>query len=91
MIHLLPAFDEYFVGYQSRHHIVADEHYPKVATKNGLFKPMLLKEGEIIGKWKRVAVQNKISAETELFISLNKRSLQNLQLATENYTRYHTS
>lgn len=91
IIHLLPAFDEYFVGYQSRHHIVADEHYPKVATKNGLFKPMLLKEGEIIGKWKRISEQNKISAETEIFISLNKKSLQNLQLATENYTLYHTN
>lgn len=51
---LLSPFDEYVVSYKDRSEIVHDDHYAKVMTKNGLFSPTVMLNGEIVGSWKKV-------------------------------------
>lgn len=48
---LLPSYDEYIIGYKSRHHVLADEHRPRVFTGNGIFFPVLLEGGHVVGNW----------------------------------------
>jgi len=48
---LLPSFDEYLIGYKTRHHVLADEHRPRAHTNNGLFFPVIAVAGQIAGNW----------------------------------------
>jgi hypothetical protein len=41
------------LGYKDRS-IVADiEHYGKLLTTNGIFFPLILQDGKVVGTWKR--------------------------------------
>ncbi len=52
-VKLLGWFDEYFLGYKDRS-IVADvEHYEKMFTSNGIFFPLIVVDGRVVGAWKR--------------------------------------
>jgi hypothetical protein len=71
---LLPAFDEYLVGYRERSTILKAEHTRTVITKTGIFSPILTLNGEIIGTWK-----NRKKTETEHFFFQNeKKEIQSL-------------
>lgn len=54
-LHLLPSYDEYLLGYKDRTDVLPKEHYPKAFTNNGLFYPVLLHEGQVIGNWNKSA------------------------------------
>ncbi len=50
---LLPAFDEYYLGYKTRH-VVLDGRYDKqVVSNNGIFRPVMVIDGQVVGIWKR--------------------------------------
>lgn len=51
---LLPGFDEYYLGYKDRSAIVETEFDAKIAPhRNGVFQPMMVAGGEVVGVWKR--------------------------------------
>lgn len=50
-IHLLPSYDEYLLGYKDRTDVLPLEHYSKAFTNNGLFFPIVLHNGQVIGNW----------------------------------------
>lgn len=54
-LHLLPSYDEYLLGYKDRTDVLPKEHYPKAFTNNGLFYPVILHEGQVIGNWSKSA------------------------------------
>ena len=64
---LLPPFDEFVVSYKDRSEIVQDHHYSKVMTKNGLFSPTIMLNGEIIGSWKKSTRKGKNHIELSFF------------------------
>lgn len=70
---LLPPFDEYVVSYKNRSEIVEDIHYDKVMTKNGLFDPTMMLNGEIIGKWKKKTVKKGAQVDLTYFIKTTKK------------------
>lgn len=74
---LLPQFDEYVVSYKDRSEIIEDQHYAKVMTKNGLFSPTIMLNGEIVGSWKKVTKNKKVDVELSFFNKTNKQ-IQNL-------------
>ncbi|MBX3056359.1 MAG: AlkZ family DNA glycosylase [Anaerolineae bacterium] len=50
---LLPGFDEYYLGYKTRH-VVLDGRYDKrVVSVNGIFRPVIVIDGQIVGIWQR--------------------------------------
>lgn len=49
---LLPAFDEYFLGYRGREAVI-DPQFVKAVASGGVFRPMLMIDGQIVGTWKR--------------------------------------
>ena len=51
-VHLLPAFDEYIVSYRDRSTIITEE-YSKVISSNGVFRPIVLLNGKVVGIWKK--------------------------------------
>ena len=48
---LLPSFDEYLIGYKTRHHVLAREHHPRAFTNNGIFFPVIVDSGQVVGNW----------------------------------------
>jgi hypothetical protein len=53
-VHLLPGFDEYLLGYRDRSAVLPPEHRDAVAPGgNGVFRPMLVVNGQIAGTWTR--------------------------------------
>lgn len=62
--HLLPPFDEYLIGYKSRDVVLAPEHRHHAHNNNGIFYPIIAKDGEICGNWSPY----KNILNTEMFI-----------------------
>jgi hypothetical protein len=50
---LLPAFDEFLVGYADRSHVIDDVHMKEAVTINGIFRPVLLTGGVAAGIWEK--------------------------------------
>ena len=52
--YLLPSFDEYFISYKDRSHIIDDHHKEDVNRGlNGFFNPIIVIQGRVEGTWKR--------------------------------------
>jgi hypothetical protein len=52
--YLLAGFDEYFLGYKDRDAMIDPRHAGKVAPgANGIFRPVVVSGGEIVGTWGR--------------------------------------
>lgn len=53
-VHLLPGFDEYLLGYKERSAVLDAEYAGRITPGgNGVFKPMVVSDGRIIGTWQR--------------------------------------
>lgn len=51
LILLLPAYDEYLLGYKSRNQIIEHAFRHKAYSNNGLFYPVIARNGTIVGRW----------------------------------------
>lgn len=59
-VYLLPAFDEYFLGYRDRSAFLDPTYNKNVISSNGIFHPIIVINGKIIGTWERTIKKNKI-------------------------------
>lgn len=50
-IRLLPAYDEYLIGYKSRHIALHPDHRHHAHDQKGIFWPVILQDGEVVGNW----------------------------------------
>nr|WP_315151682.1 winged helix DNA-binding domain-containing protein [uncultured Flavobacterium sp.] len=66
-VHFLPAFDEILISYKTREASILLEHQPKAFTNNGIFKPVILENGKVIGTWKRTLKKDHAKIETQFF------------------------
>jgi hypothetical protein len=70
-VNLLPAFDEYLIGYKDRAAVLDLEDAPKVVPgKNGVFLPTIVVGGRVVGTWKRKLKKNSIDLTLSLFTHL---------------------
>jgi hypothetical protein len=51
--HLLPAFDEYIIGYKDRSTVLGLPYLGKAVSSNGVFRPTIAVDGKIIGLWQK--------------------------------------
>jgi hypothetical protein len=52
-VYLLPAFDEYIISYKDRQAAISSEHQSKAISSNGIFKPTIVSNGQVVGLWKK--------------------------------------
>jgi hypothetical protein len=70
-VHLLPGFDEYLLGYKDRSAVLAAEHAAKIVPgNNGVFFPMIVVGGQVMGTWKRTLGKNALDIVLNPFTSL---------------------
>jgi hypothetical protein len=66
-IHFLPTFDEFMVSYKDRIDSI-EPHLKQIAmTSNGIFKPIIVVNGRVIGIWKRIIKKDKLMIEPQFF------------------------
>jgi hypothetical protein len=70
-LYLLPAFDEFMVSYKDRRAALAPEQAKDAITGNGIFKPIIVVNGKIVGIWKRSLKKDSVVIEKTLFRELN--------------------
>jgi hypothetical protein len=52
-VYLLPAFDEYIISYRDRQAVLPLENHSKVISSNGVFRPVIVANGQAAGLWKK--------------------------------------
>ncbi len=87
-IHLIPPFDEYVIAYKDRTDILVANLKRSVISSNGIFYPVILQNGKVIGTWKRKLNKDQLTISTGLFISKNKMNKKDILQAAENYARF---
>ena len=48
---LLPSYDEYLIGYKSRHISLHPDHSHRAHNNRGIFWPVILLDGKVVGNW----------------------------------------
>ena len=51
-LHLLPAYDEYYLGYKNRDAVLNPRFDKNAVSSSGVFRPMIVIDGQIKGIWK---------------------------------------
>ncbi len=87
-IHFLPAFDEFTISYKDRSASIMPEVARQVFTNNGIFKPMIVVNGQVIGIWKRTFKKDLAVIETLFFDKVSKNKEQAIFKAGAAYGRY---
>lgn len=69
LVHLLPAFDEFLIGYRDRSASLSLVNNPKAVSSNGIFYPVIAVDGQVVGTWKRTLKKDKVMVATNFFQS----------------------
>ncbi len=86
-VYLLPAFDEYIVSYRDRKTALTAENHHKAISSNGIFKPTIMKGGQVIGIWKKVVSKNNLIL-TDLFEPADKATQKLIDKAEKDFKRF---
>lgn len=86
---LLPGFDEYIIGYGSRAPQLDESFLNRIVPgRNGVFKPMVVIDGEIVGVWTKKATAKTVTVTIEPFTKITAAAKRRLAGPTQDYGRF---
>ena len=68
VVHLLPSYDEYLISYKDRSMMLEPEYYSKAFNTFGIFHPVILYNGKIVGNWNKSARKKQFEIESSFFV-----------------------
>lgn len=87
--YLLPGFDEYLLGYGQREAVLDPQHANQVVPGgNGVFFPIIVQQGKVVGTWKRSLKKDLLSVTTQAFEPSSQIEQATLQTAADHYASY---
>jgi hypothetical protein len=87
---LLPGFDEYLLGYKDRAAILDPQHANKVCPgANGIFFPMIVLDGQVVGTWKRTLKKDRVVISRESFDALSAADTERFESTAQRYGAFH--
>jgi hypothetical protein len=87
--HLLPNYDEYFIGFKDRSAIGQRlGHSALVTGGNALIGNVIVIDGQLVGGWKRASEKEQTLLRFELLVKLNRKEQSGLERAVERFGRY---
>ena len=86
--YLLPAFDEFIISYKDRRAALPFENFSKAVSNNGIFRPVVLVNGQVMGIWKRKINRNTVMVETELFQQPDQATKRLIEKAANQYGQF---
>ncbi|MFD1144719.1 winged helix DNA-binding domain-containing protein [Larkinella insperata] len=86
---LLPVYDEYLVAYKDRSAAFEGLDSAQVAKAgNGIFSPVIVIDGRVVGTWNRKKTKQTVLVETNLFVSLSSAQQRALSAAIDRYQAF---
>jgi hypothetical protein len=85
---LLPAFDEYLVGYKDRSAVIDPAFARRVNAGGGILNPTIVIGGEVIGTWKRTMKKDAVTITPNLFRALKKSEERMFRDAAARYAAF---
>jgi hypothetical protein len=86
---LLPGFDEYIIGYGSRGPQLDESYFNRIVPgRNGVFKPLVVVDGEIVGTWARKATSKAVTITVEPFTRITVVTKRRLAGPARAYGRF---
>jgi len=82
---LLPAFDEYLVGYTDRSAVLDPAHTHEVNAGGGILRPTIVVDGVVVGTWQRRLAGRAIKFELQPIARWPKRVVE---AAMDRYTAF---
>ncbi|MGH2663587.1 MAG: winged helix DNA-binding domain-containing protein [Actinomycetota bacterium] len=70
LVRLLPAFDEYVLGWKDRGLVVPSQHWKKINAGGGWLHPMILSDGRAVGTWATERGDDGLDVRTRPFSAL---------------------
>jgi hypothetical protein len=87
-VHLLQAFDEYFIGYTESRNVLAVAGLPE-APQGGPFRSNLLtRDGQVLGYWRAVAGPERVLVDVHLERALDAATRSALENELERYGQF---
>ena len=87
-VYLLPAFDEFIISYKDRTATFPFGKQKKAISNNGIFKPVIVIGGEVLGIWKRLIKGNNAFAEAEYFRPVLKKEEKQINNAFNHLQKF---
>ena len=87
-LYLLPAYDEFVISYKDRITILTPESQAKAISNNGIFWPVIVSNGKVIGTWKREQKKDSVIIETEFFTSRQKTTAAQCKNRAEQFGNF---
>lgn len=85
----LGGFDEMLLGYMDRTSAISDENFPRVVPgKNGIFLPLMLERGRVIGTWRRQKTSGGVTVEPQPFNGLTARQRSSFERSIREYEAF---
>jgi hypothetical protein len=85
---LLPAYDEFIISYKDRSATITIENHKRAVSSNGIFRPVIVVNGQTIGIWKRSIKKDKAIVETEYFIKPGPAMQKLIEAASVRYGKF---
>lgn len=86
---LLPAFDEYLLGYQDRSPVLDAENASVVVPGgNGVFAPIVVARGRIVGTWRRRAGTGRVTVDAVPLAAFTSTQRAQLRRSAATYGRF---
>lgn len=87
--HLLPAFDEFILGYKDRSAVISAKLAPALSPfKNGIFLPVMVSGGRVVGTWSRTMDKGGVRVEARPFDSMSVKEQRGFKAEAEKYADY---
>lgn len=87
-VDLLPAFDEFLIAYKDRTASISSEFNKHAFTTNGIFKPIIVVNGQVIGIWKRTIKKDHLSVEATLLRKTSKIIQKDIAKAARHFSDF---
>ena len=85
---LLPAFDEFLVGYRDRSAVLDPAHGRKVNAGGGMLSPAVVIDGRIVGTWRRAIASDAVRVTVSPFARLTAREREAIRAAADRYGEF---
>ena len=83
--HLLPNYDEYFIGYRDRGAILERAHAARAMGSVALTAHVIEVDGQVVGGWRRTAKKGLVTVELHPVVRLSAAERDAVAIAAERY------
>ncbi|HTH55065.1 MAG TPA: winged helix DNA-binding domain-containing protein [Cyclobacteriaceae bacterium] len=84
----LPAYDEFMISYADRSATIDKKHAKSILVGNGIFRPIIVKDGKAIGIWLRTIKKNHVAITIKFFSAKEKMKKSEMVFLTRPFGEF---